>query len=110
MDYKKLGTAVRQARISAGLTQEKVAETLSLSDSYIGQIERGERSVTLDTLEKLCAVLKINMGLLLLDLDELSGKDNTLQKLAVILSDKTQAQKEKLFSIISSIVDYGETD
>lgn len=110
MDYKKLGTAIRQARVSNGLTQEKVAETLNLSDSYIGQIERGERSVTLDTLEKLCNVLNINMGFLLLDSDDLLGEnDNAISKLAIIFAGKTPSQKEKLLNIISSIIDYGES-
>ena len=86
-----------------------IAEELNLSDSYIVQIERGERSVTLDTLEKLSNLLNINMGFLLLDLDKLSSKnDNIIKKLSIILAGKTTMQKEKLFNIISSVIDYSE--
>ena len=49
------------------------------------------------------------MGFLLLDLDKLSSKnDNIIKKLSIILAGKTTMQKEKLFNIISSVIDYSE--
>ena len=50
MDYIALGGRIRQERLKLNLTQEKLAEDVNVSTAYIGQIERGERNVTLGTL------------------------------------------------------------
>ena len=59
----KLGAAVarrlRRFRHQSGLTQEELAARAGLNRNYIGMIEREENSPTVDTLEKLAAVLKI---------------------------------------------------
>ncbi len=46
MDYKLLGGRIREIRLKYKLTQEKLAEKVGVTDSYIGFIERGERSKT----------------------------------------------------------------
>ena len=53
MDYKKLGNRIREERRRLNLTQAQLAEDIDISDTYMGAIERGERSLTLDTLERL---------------------------------------------------------
>ena len=70
----KLGAAVsrrlRRFRHQSGLTQEELAARAGLNRNYIGMIEREENSPTVDTLEKLAAVLKIEPQLFFAD-DEL---------------------------------------
>ncbi len=46
-DLTAFGTRVRALRLGAGLTQEGLAEAAGLHWTYIGQIERGERKLTL---------------------------------------------------------------
>ncbi|WP_371930866.1 helix-turn-helix domain-containing protein, partial [Paracoccus spongiarum] len=43
----RFGDAVRQARATAGLTQEELAERAGLDRSYVGGVERGDRNPTL---------------------------------------------------------------
>lgn len=43
MDYKALGRRIREERLKRNLTQEQLAEAIEISNSYMGQIERGER-------------------------------------------------------------------
>ena len=50
MDYSKLGKRIREERKKLNLTQAQLAEAIDISDTYMGAIERGERSLTLDTL------------------------------------------------------------
>ena len=50
MEQKTLGGRIREERLKLNLTQEKLAEDVNLSMAYIGQVERGERSLTLDNL------------------------------------------------------------
>ena len=41
MDYIALGQRIREERLKLNLTQEKLAEDVGVSTTYIGQIERG---------------------------------------------------------------------
>ena len=59
MDYKDLGARVRIARKKLGMTQEKLAEQVGISASFLGHIERGTRVASLETFVLLCNALKI---------------------------------------------------
>ena len=67
----KLGTLVarrlKQFRRQRGLSQEELADGAGLNRNYVGMIEREENSPTVDTLEKLAAVLGIKPKLLVDD-------------------------------------------
>lgn len=53
------GEKLRAARVSAGYSQEKLAELSGLDRTYIGGIERGERNPTLKNIYRLCLALDI---------------------------------------------------
>lgn len=55
---------LRKLRQEIGISQEELAEKCGLHRTYIGSIERSERNITLQTLEKLA----INLGVSPLDL------------------------------------------
>ena len=67
MDYKRLGKRIREERIKLNLTQAQLAEAIDISDTYMGAIERGERSLTLDTLVKLVNRLGVTVDYMLSD-------------------------------------------
>ena len=56
--YRTLGTAVRARRKKVRLSQEGLAEKADLTRNYIGDIERAEKKVTLETLAKIAKALK----------------------------------------------------
>lgn len=58
--YRKIvGDALREARKSAGLSQEKLAEKADLHPNYIGEVERGEKTISVDALMRIAAALKV---------------------------------------------------
>jgi len=57
---KKFGDKVQSVRKSKGISQEKLAEKLSLHRNYVGMIERGERNPTIRTLYKLSKALQVD--------------------------------------------------
>ena len=49
---KIIGQRVRNYRTEKGLSQEKLAELSGCHPTYIGQVERGEKNATLDSIER----------------------------------------------------------
>ena len=76
MQYDKLGERVRQQRVLAKMTQEKLAEKAGISLSFLGHIERGNRKASLETIVAICNALKVSPNLLLQDSldDDLLGE------------------------------------
>lgn len=56
--YRVLGETVRVKRKKARLSQEQLAEKADLTRNYIGDIERAEKKITLETLAKIAKALK----------------------------------------------------
>jgi transcriptional regulator with XRE-family HTH domain len=65
----RLGASIREARERKDLTQETLAEHASLSKNAVGNIERGEFNVTVDTLKRLATALNCRAADLLVAAD-----------------------------------------
>ena len=59
---KTLGKKIQRIRKGTGLTQEQVAEKIGISRAYMGYIEQGRYSASLEVLEKIAKVLKVKMA------------------------------------------------
>jgi transcriptional regulator with XRE-family HTH domain len=57
----QFGERLREIRTRKGLSQEGLAAAAGLHRTYISSVERGERNVTLTTIEKLAAALGVSM-------------------------------------------------
>lgn len=59
---KNVGERVRKARKERDLTQEKLADMIGVSSTYIGFIEQGQRVPSIKTADKIARVLKIKLS------------------------------------------------
>lgn len=65
VDNKEIGKRIRKERESLGLSREEFAELLNLSDYYIGQLERGERQMSLPTLVNISKRFRVTLDYLI---------------------------------------------
>ncbi len=98
MLYEDLGRRIKQQRLLAEMTQEKLAEKAGISLSFLGHIERGTRKASLDTFVKLCNALEVSPNLLLQDSmdDGLLGENTQI----------SEPQRKLLREISNRIIEY----
>ena len=58
---KIFGQRVKEKRTSANLSQEELAYKAGVHRTYIGMIERGEKNITLLSIEKIAKALNTNI-------------------------------------------------
>ncbi len=57
-----LAENIKKARLEKGLSQEALAEVCELHRTYIGSVERGERNISIDNIERIAKALRISMS------------------------------------------------
>ena len=57
----KFGKRVREESLKRKLSQEEFAEIAGVHRTYIGMIERAEKNITLENIEKIAKALKIRI-------------------------------------------------
>jgi transcriptional regulator with XRE-family HTH domain len=65
---KLIGEAVRIYRKRAGLTQERLAEKADLHPVYVGEVERGEQTVSVYALMRIARALGVRVCDLVADI------------------------------------------
>ena len=65
VNYKDIGKKIAYFRKKAKITQQKLAEEMDLSVSYIGQIERGITKISLERLYQIANILDVDVVFLL---------------------------------------------
>ncbi|MED1952329.1 helix-turn-helix transcriptional regulator [Brevibacillus centrosporus] len=66
-----LGERIRSLRLEHGLSEKQLGERSGPHTNYIGQIERGEKNLTLETLLKIARSLGTSLEQLLHSIDPL---------------------------------------
>ena len=109
MDYKRLGERIREERKRLNLTQAQLAEAIDISDTYMGAIERGERSLTLDTLVRLVNRLGVTVDYMLSD--SVSDNDsNIMEQFKQITDGQPLERKQMAINVLRTIFSYFEKE
>ena len=86
LDYIAIGDRIRKYRELSRMTQEQLSESCSLSTGYIGHLERGTRSPSLETLVKISQILRVSLDDLVFGKTEINN--NMIKILALTLEEK----------------------
>ena len=65
LDHKAIGQRIRLRRLELNLSQEEFAEIVDISPSFVGAIERGEKSATIDTFDAIISALGVSWDYLM---------------------------------------------
>ncbi|WP_098749496.1 helix-turn-helix transcriptional regulator [Paenibacillus sp. EZ-K15] len=110
MLLKMIGERIKQLRKKQGMTQEELAEKAGINASYIGTVERGERNISIETLEKIIEGLGVSSAAMFQfheteSLDTASEKAEILESISSLLYSRTLAESKLLFRVLKDIVD-----
>ena len=97
-----VGQRIRNYRQKANMTQEGLAEQSNLHYTYIGQVERGEKNLTLGSLEKILEALHVSFS----DFFEGLGyqRDGDILPLCVeLISRRTIEDQNRIYRILCEI-------
>jgi len=95
LNNKAIGKRLRHEREKLKLSREEFAELIGLSDYYVGQLERGERQMSLPTLVNIAVCLHVSLDYLVF------GKQNCNTSYISDPSGSYKTHHEKLYEINS---------
>ena len=91
-DVKKaFGAAIRSARLDQGISQEELADRADLHRTYVSDVERGMRNVSLENIEKLGNALRLSVSTLF---SQASGSGFSAQHLEILLVEDEKRDVE----------------
>lgn len=105
MVFKYLGQRIREERTKYRLTQEQLAEAAEVNESYVGQVERGEKNPSLETVVSIANSLGVTVDYLLHE--EVNVEPNSLiNELISIAKDKDPDELRLMLNIFRMISEY----
>jgi len=102
---KIIGQRIRNYRTQKGLSQEKLAELAGCHPTYIGQLERGEKNATLESIEKIASAMDISLSELFDKLGK-SGSNNIAAKCYDLVASKNEAEQKQLYKMLQEMDKY----
>ena len=104
---KTIGQRIRNYRTSLGLSQEKLAELSGCHPTYIGQLERGEKNATIESIEKISLALDLPISKLF---EKLGGSNSVEKDVALdcyeFISAKSKEDQEQIYKILLEMDKY----
>mgnify|MGYP000354617656 CR=1 FL=1 len=71
-----IGQRIRNYRLQKNLSQEQLSELASCHPTYIGQLERGEKNATLESIQKVAQALDIPLSQLFEKIEEKQNEES----------------------------------
>lgn len=108
MERMDVGARIRYFRHLRGLSQEQLALQAGINTAFLGHLERGLKSPTVTTLEKLVKALGITFEELFTEKihTEEAEQETAMNRLLLTVRGLSAAQLDKLSDIIQSILEF----
>lgn len=103
---KIIGQRIRNYRTEKNLSQEKVAELSGLHPTYIGQLERGEKNCTLESLWSVAKALEVPLSQIFEKIEDGDTTDSIPLKCYEFIASKTKAEQEQLYRVLLEMDKY----
>lgn len=94
MTEAEIGTLLRNLRVNAGFTQEQMAEGLDISQNYISQVERGERSPSWKLLVRYANAVGVSVVSIL--------------RKAGLLGESTQEIEDQIAELVAEVPEFSD--
>ena len=98
MDLTEIGSRIKAYRKSIGLSQENLAEMIFVSPHYIYEIERGSKSMSLETLIDLSKALKLSTDYILFG--DCANETESLYEQMEKLNETQRKRAENAFKLL----------
>ena len=104
---QEVGAKIKYLRLKRGLSQESLALSCDMNPAFLGHVERGLRSPTLTTLQRICDGLGITLTELLLTDPQSgtspSGQTAAIQHVVDRMQQLTPAQAGHVANLVDQI-------
>ena len=98
-----IGERIRKIREDLKMNRERFSEMIDISDVFLGQIERGERSLSTKTLVKIVKFTGVSANFILFGNEE---SNNTLAKINRILNKCSNDFLNYIYDLIHTTFNY----
>ena len=108
--HGEIGNRIRRYRKRTGLSQEKLALNAGLTVSFLGDIERGRKKPSVESLEKLLIALNVSFVDFFNYENEIRPIEdcNGLEKLILLLQGRTNDEVEMIYSVVKQILEFND--
>ena len=103
---KIVGDRIRIYRNKLGYSQEILAEKANLHSTYIGQLERGEKNATLESIERVCLALNVPIEILLKNIivTENDSENKVLNSVYDLVNSLKLSEQKSIYKIIQETI------
>lgn len=99
-----LGQRLRVLRQQRGLSQERLGTVAGLSGKFIGEVERGEKSISVDSLSRVAVALQVPLR----DLIDVRGERTVVpseqaERIAALLRGRRPAELRRAYHVLRAM-------
>lgn len=106
-NIETIGQNIRKYRLEKKLRQEGLAEKCGLSSNYVGLLERGEKTPSLETFIRILNALEVSADLVLVDVLS-TGYTVKQSILEEKLAQVSPEEREKIFDVIDVMIKHAK--
>lgn len=103
---RELGERLRAYRTQRGWSQEELAERANLHTTYIGQLERGEKNATIESISKVAAALNISLSKLFENISLAPSEKDIPSRCYDLIQKQPLRDQKLLLDILDTVVAY----